>query len=156
MILDSPGSSDTALVACALALAEANALSSEEVSTWIDDQVSVRSTPPTWLLDASLARTPEDKLHYLRVAPGVEGASSDPLLSLQASVLAYRRGRVSVEDLAIQALYAAWDHRFPANLKDAVYELDEDANCAHAFNGHPQPERVAKSVALLESRLAFQ
>jgi hypothetical protein len=145
---------DTEVAACVLALVGANALSSHEFSEWIDGQILLRPVSPRWLLDASLAPLTEDKLHYVRLVPGAVEISQDPFLTLQAHLLAYRRGRIESEHLASRALHTAWDHRLPDDMKDAIYELDEDATCAHAHGGIPQPERVAQSIARLESHLA--
>ena len=148
--------SDTELAACVLALVGANALSSRELSEWIDRQIMLRPEPPRWLLDASLAVLTEDKLHHVRLVPSALETSLDPFLILHASLLAYKRGRTRSEHLASRALHTAWDHRLPDDLRDAIYELDEDATCAHDYDGISQPDRVARSVALLDARLAAQ
>ena len=146
--------SETETAACLLALAHENALSTREVSDAIDTLLATLTEPPRWLLDASLAASPEDKLHHLRLAPDAAGLAADALLSLSASVMAYRRRRIDAHDLASRGLHAAWDDPLPEEVKDAVYELEEDANCAHDYAGVPQPDRVARSIDALASRLA--
>jgi hypothetical protein len=49
-------------LAAVLLLAEIGGLTYAEVSTWVDCKVTQCEEPPSWLLDASLARTPEDWL----------------------------------------------------------------------------------------------
>lgn len=55
--------SDTDIAAGVLALVGASAMSSRELSEWIDRQIMLRAEPPRWLLDASLAVPTDDKLH---------------------------------------------------------------------------------------------
>jgi hypothetical protein len=79
--------------------------------------------------------------------------AADARVSLAASVLAYRRHRIDAHDLSSHGLHAAWDGALPEDVKDAVYELEEDANCAHGYDGVPQPDRVARSIEVLAARL---
>jgi hypothetical protein len=135
-----------------LALAAVGGLSSPEVFAWVDACVASCEAPPDWLLDASLARSPQDRLHHLRRA-----APSDPgvLLALGAAVVAHLRGRLAATALAHLGLRAAWDdQQLPPEVRAAVYDLDEEACCAHEYDGVSQPQRVTTAVLGLREAIA--
>lgn len=146
----SASDADAETAACVLVRVSSNAMSPPELSTWIDSQIAARDQPPTWLLDASLAPSAEDKIHHLRSVEGSAQVGADPLLQLEATYLALERQRIT----ASRALHLSWDHDLPPDLAAAIYELEEDASCAHAFDGVVQAERVTVSVAMLGARLS--
>jgi len=150
----SASDADAETAACVLVRVSSNAMSPPELSTWIDSQIAARDQPPTWLLDASLAPSAEDKIHHLRSVEGSAQVGADPLLQLEATYLALERQRITADMLASRALHLSWDHDLPPELAAAIYELEEDASCAHAFDGVVQAERVTVSVAMLGARLS--
>jgi hypothetical protein len=105
---------------------------------------------PGWLTDASLATTPEDRLHHLREA---SGETADPLLQLHAAAVGLARGRLTAKDVAHVGLRLSWDNKLPDDVIDAVYELDEGACCAHDFNCVPNAARVEAAIARLNEQL---
>jgi hypothetical protein len=139
-------------LASVLALAAIGGLSSAEVAAWVDSSVASCEEPPAWLLEASLARTPEDRLHHLR--EGMAG-TIDGLLRLDAGLLAVERGRLEAAELAHFGLGLMWDDvHLPSDVRAALYDLDEEACCAHMFDGQPQPERVALAVQALRATVS--
>src|SRR5262245_53243412 len=121
-------------VLAVLALAETDALSVAEVAAWIDAELARCDSAPSWLIDTSLSTSAEDKLHHLRCAIGISPRQLEPLLYLLAAVSAHQRGRLSSKTLARLALHLSWDHKLPADVSRAVYDLYEAALCAHDFD----------------------
>jgi len=146
--------SDPEIVACVLALVKAQAISSSELSNWIDKQVETRDVPPAWLIDASVAQKPEDKLHHLRRVGHPNAGGDDPFLLLEACMIAMDRRRATPESVARVSYRLTLSHGLPADIQEAIYELDEDATCAHEFGGVVQAQRVVVSLAVLRARIA--
>ena len=46
------------------------------------------------------------------------------------------------------------DHQLPPDLRQAIYQLDEDATCVHEFRGVVQATLVAKSLGALCTRIS--
>ncbi len=130
-------------------LASFGALSASDVAAWVDRTMLSMPSPPTWLIEASLARSPEDRLHWLREA----GPGEAPALArLGGALLACQRGRMSAYEVAHLGLRLD----LPPGVGAAVHELEEDACCAHEFDGVPQPERVDAALDALAGALARQ
>src|SRR5262249_23522664 len=90
-----------------------------------------------------------DKLHYLRGAVNSWPGERDPVFYLGAVLVAHERGRLSSRDLAHAALHLSYDHSLPQDLNRAIYDLDEAACCAHAYNGVPQPGQIRAARSAL-------
>jgi hypothetical protein len=127
---------------------EVGLLSTKEAIRLVDREIATRSSPAAWLIAASLANTPEDLLHVLR-----ETAESHPILDslwplLEAMERALDKG---VDPIAVACRikkvypYGEW----PEELSQLLYDVYEEATCAHEHEGEPQPRLVENALRAL-------
>lgn len=141
--------SDDQGIAAALVVAlEAALISREDAVRVVDREIAQRPSPDRWLVEASLATSTQDLVSILHGR-----AAGHPLLTevwplLAAMERSLARGADPVEVARqIQKVYpyGSW----PAHLDRTLYDVYEEATCAHAYGGMPQPLRVANALHAL-------
>jgi hypothetical protein len=136
-------------VAAAIVLAiRVEMLDHAEVVALLDSEILHRSDVPGWMLEASLTTFAEQLVSALDTVSFAHPLLSDPASTLEALGYALQSGRVDPFAYAERACrFLAED--LPGRVLEAVADLDEDAYCAHDYNGVPQPEAVSRSAAAL-------
>jgi hypothetical protein len=138
-------------LAAALVVAiEAGLLSMAEAIRVVDRELTRRPSPGHWLIEASLIGTPQDLLHVLR--PVADGhpllGEIWPLLEAMERSLLSGGDPIKVARLIERVYpYGSW----PTELSQPLYDVYEEATCAHEHGGVPEPQSVQKAlVALFE------
>jgi hypothetical protein len=136
-------------LAAALVVAiEAGLLSIAEAIRVVDREITRRPSPGHWLLEASLIGNPQDLLHALRPV-----ADGHPLLGeiwplLEAMERSLRNGTdpIKVARLIKRFYpYGSW----PTELRQPLYDVYEEATCAHEHGSVPEPQSVQKALLVL-------
>ena len=136
-------------IAAALVVSiDAGLLTAIDAVKVLDREIAARPSPDAWLIDASLTRTPEDLLHILRGK-----AEGHPMLDalwplLEAMEKALDAG---IDPIAVACRiknvypYGEW----PGELDQLLYDVYEEATCAHEHGGVPEPKVVAAALRAL-------
>jgi hypothetical protein len=115
----------------------------------VDQQIASRGEPERWLIDASLARSVPDMLHVFRERACDHPMLSDPLALLDALDVAAVQASVDTDTLVSAVLDLYPYPELPRDIRDRLYELDEEATCAHGHGGVPQPELIENALHAL-------
>jgi len=136
------------VAAALLASIEVGLLSASEAMKIVDREIEERPSPATWLIDASLALTPEDLLHILRGRAEGHPMLDDVWPLLEAMEKALDAG-IDPIDVAcrIKRVYPYGD--WPKELDQRLYDVYEEATCAHEHGGVPQPNVVSNALRAL-------
>jgi hypothetical protein len=127
---------------------EAGLLSMAEAIRVVDREIVHRPSPGRWLIEASLIGTPQDLLHVLHPV-----AQGHPLLHeiwplMEAMERSLSRGADPIKvGRLIKRVYphGSW----PAELSQPLYDVYEEATCAHEHGGVPEPQSVEKALLAL-------
>jgi len=136
-------------IAAALVVAlEAALISREDAVRVVDREIEQRPSSDHWLIAASLATSTQDLLRVLHDRASGHSLLNEvwPLLAAMEAALASGTDPLEVA-LQIQKVYpyGSW----PAHLDQVLYDVYEEATCAHAHDGVPQPLRVANALHAL-------
>ncbi len=136
-------------LAAALVVAiEAGLLTIAEAIQVVDREILNRPSPGRWLIEASLIDTPQDLLHILRPV-----AHGHPLLhELWPLLEAMERSLSSGADpiKVARLIKSVYPHdSWPAELDQPLYDVYEEATCAHEHGGVPEPQSVQKALLAL-------
>jgi hypothetical protein len=143
------GTDDCRQVAAALVIAiEAGLLRLQEAVRVLDREVVARSTTPAkWVVDASLARHPEDLLHALREGADDHAILSDSTAHLEAIGRAFASGTTALDVAAkVNRLYL--NGEWPKDLSQALDDVYEESTCGHAHGG-PKPVHLDQALRAL-------
>ncbi len=139
---------DRDLAAALVVSMEVGLISAGEALKVVDREIALRASPEAWLIEASLARTPEDLLHVLRARAEGHPMLTDvwPLFEAMEKALDAGIDPVAVAH-RIKKIYpfGSW----PGELDQVLYDVYEEATCAHAHGGVPQPRTVESALRAL-------
>ena len=139
---------DDGIAAALVVGLEAALVSREEAIRIVDWEIERRPSPDLWLVEASLATSTQDLLSILR-----DRAAGHPLLTEVWPLLAaMERSLAGGADPLVVADQVKKVHPFgswPRHLGRFFYDVYEEATCAHAHDGVPQPLRVANALQAL-------
>jgi hypothetical protein len=136
------------LAAALLVAIDVGLLSADDAIRVIDREVAARTAPSPWLIDAALVKTPEDLLHILR-----ENAVGHPMLEevwplFEAMERALTTGADPIQVACrIKKVYPYG--QWPPERDRALYDVYEEATCAHEHGGIPQPASVSQALRAL-------
>jgi len=114
----------------------------------VDREIAARAAPDAWLIDASLTRTPEDLLRILRAKAGGHPMLDAlwPLLEAMEKALDAGIDPIAVA-CRIEKVYPYGE--WPGELDQLLYDVYEEATCAHEHGGVPEPKVVAAALRAL-------
>src|SRR5882672_6294373 len=127
---------------------EAGLLTMAEAIRVVDREIVNRPLPGRWLIEASLIGTPQDLLHVLHpVAHGHPLLHEVwPLLEAMERALSSGADPIRVARLITRVYpHDSW----PAELSQPLYDVNEEATCAHEHGGVPQPQSVQNALLAL-------
>ena len=133
-------------IAAALVVSiEVGLLSAGDAMKVVDREIAARASPDAWLIDASLASTPEDLLHVLRAKARGHPMLDDvwPLFEAMEKSLDAGGDPVAVA-CRIKKVYPYGE--WPQELDQRLYAVYEEATCAHEHGGVPQPKAVESAL----------
>ena len=139
---------DRDLAAALVVSMEAGLISSGEALKIVDREIASRASPEAWLIEASLARTPQDLLHVVRARAEGHPMLTDVWVLFEAMEKALDAG---IDPVAvayrIKKVYpfGSW----PGELDQVLYDVYEEATCAHEHGGVPQPRIVESALRAL-------
>jgi hypothetical protein len=140
---------DERALAAALILAiDAGLLSMTDAIRVVDREIENRAAPGRWLIDASVSATLQDLLHVLRpIAIGHPLLDEMwPLLEAMERSLSNGADPLNVARLVERFYpYGTW----PAELDQPLYDVYEEATCAHEHGGVPVRQSVRKALMAL-------
>jgi hypothetical protein len=136
-------------IAAALVLSmEVGLFSAGDAMLVIDREIGARASPEPWFIEASLAKTPQDLLHVLRARAEGHPMLHDSWPLFEAMEKALDAG-IDPIDVACRVKkiypYGEW----PREVDQYLYDVYEEATCAHEHGGVPQPEVVEKALRAL-------
>ena len=136
-------------LAAALVVAiEAGLLTMAEAIRVVDREIVNRPSPGRWLIEASLIGTPQNPLHVLHPVAHGHPLLHElwPLLEAMERALSSGADPIKVARL-IERVYP--HGHWPAELSQTLYDVYEEATCAHEHGGVPQPQSVQKALLAL-------
>jgi hypothetical protein len=141
--------SDQELAAALLVAVQSRLLSPAAVIQVVDREIVARDEANAWLIEASLAREHEDMLSALRCVAGTHPMCSDLHAVLEAADLALALGCLDEMEAASRVLHAAYRSYgdWEKDLRNPLYNLDEELTCAHDYDGVPNRSRVAEALS---------
>jgi hypothetical protein len=144
-----PSDGDRQLAAALFVVADAGLLTGAELVGRIDCEIAESPDPPLWLIEASLARTPSDRLHFLAAASRDHPLRHDSLAFLEALAAAHESGRVGLEAI-VQRITRLWQAEdLPADVERMVHDVDVEVACADDRLPPAEAEWVLKAVRCL-------
>jgi hypothetical protein len=136
-------------MAAALAVAlEAGVLSTRQAVAVIDREIEAQASPDGWLIEGSLAQSPDDLLHVLRARAAGHPMLGDVWTHIEAMDEALSRG-VDVMEVAarVEGLYPYGD--WPRELNEVLYDLYDEVTCACRHDGVPSRTHVEVALRAL-------
>jgi hypothetical protein len=136
-------------LAAALVVAmDVGLLSAGDAIRVIDREAAARTSPSPWLIDSALAKTPEDLLHILRANAAGHPMLEEvwPLFEAMERALATGADPTQVA-CRIKKIYPYG--QWPPALDQALYDVYEEATCAHEHGGVPQAASVSQALRAL-------
>jgi hypothetical protein len=97
----------------------------------IDAELVGLAAPPHWLIAASLAKTPADRLQVLADASQEHPMIEDSLSFLDALAMAVERCQFGVVEVVRRASRIWYVDDLPADIKDMVHDLDVEVSIAY-------------------------
>lgn len=129
---------------------EVGLLSASDAINVVDREIAARPSPAPWLIDASLAGGPEDLLRILRAKAEGHPMLEDVWPLLEAMERALNAGTDPIEVACrIKKVYPYGE--WPKELGRLLYDVYEEATCAHERGGVPQVDVVESALRALFS-----
>ena len=136
-------------IAAALVLSmEVGLLAASDAMRVVDREIGARASPAAWFIEASLAKSPQDLLHVLRARAEGHPMLNDvwPLFEVMEKAL---DAGVDPIDVACRVKKVYPFGEWPREVDQHLYDVYEEATCAHEHGGVPQPELVEKALRAL-------
>jgi len=117
----------------------------EHVASVLDREIADRAVVPTWLIDASLLRSPQDMANALENVAEQHPLVEDPVSALEMLALGWEHGLRSAKRVIGLSSSLAREDRLPDDLSTLAYEAEEEQE----VSGLTQPDRVERAVRQL-------
>jgi hypothetical protein len=140
---------DRELAAIILIAVESGLLSANGAVSVVDREIEAREVADGWLIEASLARSIQDLVHVLRGRAADHPMIVDELTLLEAIDVASVHATADLDRLVSAVLDRYPYSGLPVDVQDLIYQLDEEATCAHGHDGEPQPRAIEEALQAL-------